>query len=140
LEYVPTYNTLLSGKIATPILTAFKNDTVAWEKKVSNYDQFEAWTTSNQIGWHEKHLEDLIPYDVLTTLEYISEGIVLVQLEKVSKGNNNEGQKKLRSFLIDVETGESLKIEDMPKVMAFSNEYFISFERRENSLYSLYQY
>ena len=93
---------------------------------------------------HEKHTHQQEnkrqTYKELTTIENIN-GVFVFQIATKKWPNINIAEnKKLETFLVDSETGASMQIDDMPKIMAIKNNKYVTLEETKGSLYKYYQF
>jgi hypothetical protein len=145
IKYIFDSNIIVTGNYFSPVITAYKNGEVWWQRRINNYKQYESKTTPTQITVHDKHLShnrsDREPFHILATIEDIEKGIIIIQFEtRIWPAINIHEEGKLITYLVDSKTGESIRIMDMPLIMATNELGYIAKEIDNGPSYNYYKF
>lgn len=144
IEFIPETEVLIEVNQYQPLITGYKHGNLSWRRKITDFQQLEIWTSDSGYRLHEKHTHQQEnkrqTYKELTTIENIN-GVFVFQIATKKWPNINIAEnKKLETFLVDSETGASMQIDDMPKIMAIKNNKYVTLEETKGSLYKYYQF
>ncbi len=144
IEYVHETDLLISMKYHSPIITAYKNGELEWQKKFRDMVHFQMTEFINPapggIRNHRRFTEDKEEFHDMKTLQSAGDGILIVQFLHAALNPEEEIIKPLTTYLIDTRDGSTLKMDDYPRIMALRNNYLITQEKNTTVNYNLYSY
>jgi uncharacterized protein YpiB (UPF0302 family) len=141
IEYVSENNMVISSNIHSPIISAYVDGALVWERKVNGFIPFRMVSTDNpeQISYHKDFTQKENEFDELVTLLSLVDDLVLVQIQRGQRSRNIE-DKVITSYILDTNIGKALKFDSLPRILAVTTDRFVTLEETGNSKYKLYSF